>query len=68
MKTSYNSYVRVNDNYAGKISYYQAALSNAVDRLDMKKIKFFTGKLEYFLNRQVACSAELDQSMSNESI
>ena len=67
MKTK-NSYVRKNDNYAGKVSYYQAALSNAVDRLDMEKIKFFTGKLEYFLNRQVACSAELDQSMSNESI
>jgi hypothetical protein len=67
MKTK-NSYVRVNDNYATKVSYYQAALSNAVDRLDMEKIKFFTGKLEYFLNRQVACSAELDQSMYNESI
>jgi hypothetical protein len=67
MKKS-NYYVRKNDNYAGKVSYYQAALSNAVDRLDMEKIKFFTGKLEYFLNRQVACSAELDHSMSNESI
>ena len=38
--------------YAPKIAYYQAALSNAVDRLDMEKIKFFTGKLEYFMNRQ----------------
>lgn len=47
-----SKYITLNDNYQGKVSYYQAALSNAVDRLDMKKIKFFTGKLEYFVNRQ----------------
>ena len=35
--------------YQTKIAYYQAALSNAVDRLDMKKIKFYTEKLEYFM-------------------
>ena len=45
-------YSRTNDNYQGKVSYYQAALSNAVDRIDMEKIKFFTGKLEYFVTRQ----------------
>ena len=47
-----SKYITLNDNYKGKVSYYQAALSNAVDRIDMKKIKFFTGKLEYFVNRQ----------------
>ena len=67
MKTK-NSYVRVNDNYAGKIEYYQAKLANAVDALEIHNIKFYTGKLEYFLDRQVTCSAELDLSMANESI
>ena len=38
--------------YKLKIEYYQAALSNAVDRLDIEKIKFFTAKLEYFMNRE----------------
>ena len=68
MKTSYNSYVRVNDNYAGKIEYYQAMLSNAVADLNIDKIKFLTGKLEYFVNRSVACSAKLDLEMAAESI
>ena len=68
MKKSYNSYVRKNDNYAGKIEYYQAMLSNAVSDLNVDKIKFYTGKLEYFLDRQVSCSAKLDQSMAYESI
>ena len=49
---SYYSYNRYPEGYKLKIEYYQAALSNAVDRLDMEKIKFFTGKLEYFMNRQ----------------
>ena len=62
------NYIRKNDNYAGKIEYYQAMLSNAVTDLNIEKIKFYTGKLEYFLDRQVTCSAELDLSMANESI
>ena len=68
MKTYSKSYVRKNDNYAGKIEYYQAVLSNAVDALDMDKINFYASKLEYFVNRQVACSAKLDLSMAAESI
>ena len=68
MKTYSKSYVRKNDNYAGKIEYYQAVLSNAVDALDMDKINFYASKLEYFLDRQVACSAKLDLSMAAESI
>mgnify|MGYP000412537731 FL=1 len=47
--------------YAPKIAYYQAALSNAVDRLDMEKIKFFTGKLEYFMTREAQRVARLAQ-------
>ncbi len=62
------SYTRKNDNYAGKVSYYQAMLSNAVTDLNIEKIKFYTTKLEYFVNRQIACSAKLDQSMAYESI
>jgi len=62
------NYTRKSDNYAGKISYYQAKLSIAVDALDMHEIRFLTGKLEYFVNRQVACSAKLDLSMAAESI
>ena len=68
MKTYSKSYVRKNDNYAGKVEYYQAMLSNAVDALDMDKINFYASKLEYFVNRQVACSAKLDLSMAAESI
>ena len=62
------SYTRKNDNYAGKIEFYQARLSNAVDNLNIENIKFYTTKLEYFVNRQIACSAKLDQSMAYESI
>ena len=68
MKNYSKSYVRKNDNYAGKIEYYQAKLSIAVDALDMHEIRFLTDKLEYFVNRQVACSAKLDLSMAAESI
>ena len=68
MKNYSKSYVRKNDNYAGKVEYYQAMLSNAVDALDMDKINFYASKLEYFLDRQVACSAKLDLSMVAESI
>jgi|GEM_PF-1621567 hypothetical protein len=68
MKNYSKSYVRKNDNYAGKVEYYQAMLSNAVDALDMDKINFYASKLEYFLDRQVACSAKLDLSMAAESI
>ena len=62
------SYTRKSDNYAGKIEYYQAKLSMAVDALEIHNIKFYTTKLEYFVNRQIACSAKLDQSMAYESI
>lgn len=68
MKKKNLGYAYPSDNYAGKISYYQAVLSNAVDALDMDKIKFYTTKLEYFVNRAVACSAALDNSFANESI
>ena len=68
MKNYSKTYVRKNDNYAGKVEYYQAMLSNAVDALDMDKINFYASKLEYFLDRQVACSAKLDLSMAAESI
>jgi hypothetical protein len=68
MKNYSKSYVRKNDNYAGKVEYYQAMLSIAVDALDMDKINFYASKLEYFLDRQVACSAKLDLSMAAESI
>ena len=67
MKT-YHSSFRKNDNYQGKVEYYQSMLSNAVTDLNIEKIKFYTGKLEYFLNRQITCSAKLDLSMAAESI
>ena len=68
MKNYSKSYVRKNDNYSCKVEYYQAMLSIAVDALDMDKINFYASKLEYFLDRQVACSAKLDLSMAAESI
>jgi len=42
--------------YSTKIEYYQAQLSNAVNDLNIDRIKFLTGKLEYFVNRQLAVS------------
>ena len=48
------SYNRSAPDYSAKVEYYQAMLSNAVDALDIDKIKFLTGKLEYFVNRQKA--------------
>jgi hypothetical protein len=43
------NYTRKSDNYAGKIEYYQAQLSNAVADLNIDRIKFYTTKLEYFV-------------------
>ena len=40
----------------------------AVDALEIHNIKFYTTKLEYFVNRAVTCSAALDNSFANESI
>jgi len=51
-------YPRYPDGYTSKISYYQAKLSNAVDVLDIKKIKFYTTKLEYFVGRQASLNLE----------
>ena len=62
------NYIRKNDNYAGKIAYYHSKLHEAVSELSIDEIRFYTDKLEYFLNRQITCSAELDLSMANESI
>ncbi len=54
--------------YMPKIAYYQAKISMAVDALEIHNIKFYTTKLEYFVNRAVTCSAALDNSFANESI
>jgi len=47
---NYNN--RYPEGFAPKIEYYQAMLSIAVKSLDLEKIKFYTTKLEYFMNRQ----------------
>ena len=52
MKRNYTS--KYADNYAGKIEYYQAQLSNAVMDLNIDRINFFASKLEYFVNRSLA--------------
>ncbi len=46
------SYNRYPEGFTPKIEYYQAMLSIAVDSLNIEKIKFYTTKLEYFMNRQ----------------
>ena len=51
----YNNEPKANrypNGYMPKIEYYQAQLSIAVDSLDLDKIKFFTTKLEWFMDRQ----------------
>ena len=44
---------RYPNGYAGKIGYYQAKLSIAVNELSLGDIKFFTAKLEYFMDKQI---------------
>ena len=48
------TYNRSNPDYSAKIEYYQAQLINAVEDLNIDRINFFTGKLTYFVNRQLA--------------
>ena len=43
---------RYSNGYIPKIEYYQAQLSMAVDSMDLDQIKYFTTKLEWFMNRQ----------------
>jgi len=52
MRKNNNSYNRYPEGFTPKIEYYQAMLSIAVDSLNIEKIKFYTTKLEYFMNRQ----------------
>ena len=49
------------EGYLPKIAYYQAKLSIAVNKLSIKDIKFYTTKLEYFLEREEAREANLAQ-------
>mgnify|MGYP000001519950 CR=1 FL=1 len=51
---------RYPNGYQPKIEYYQAKLALAVDALDIDKIKFLTGKLEYFLDRHAAINGRLE--------
>tara|TARA_B100000497_G_C7570111_1_gene343560 strand:+ start:94 stop:303 length:210 start_codon:yes stop_codon:yes gene_type:complete len=43
--------VRYPNGYIPKIEYYQEQLSMAVNSLDVEQIKYFTNKLEWFINR-----------------
>ena len=52
---------RYKNGYQPKIEYYQAMLANAVTALNMDKIKFYSGKLEYFMAREEARQARLAQ-------
>jgi len=45
-------YSRKNDNYQGKVEYYQGLLSNSIDGHDIDKQLFYMKKLSYFINRQ----------------
>jgi hypothetical protein len=44
--------VRYPNGYTPKIEYYQEQLSMAVNSLDIEQIKYFTKKLEWFINRR----------------
>ena len=46
--------------YSQKISYYQAQLANAVGALNIEKIKFYTTKLEYFINREYEANGDIN--------
>ncbi|MDA9262989.1 hypothetical protein OAC86_01160 [bacterium] len=50
---------RYPEGYMPKIEYYQAKLSIAVGTLSLGDIKFFTDKLEYFMDREQARQARL---------
>ena len=43
---------RYPNGYMPKIEYYQDQRSMAVDSLDLDQIKYFTTKLEWFMDRQ----------------
>ena len=43
---------RKNDNYQGKIEYYQALLSNSMENHDIDQQLFYMKKLSWFINRQ----------------
>jgi hypothetical protein len=58
-KNHYQSKNRYPDGYMPKIEYYQAMLSNAVKDLNMEKVKFYTGKLDYFVERQNQLNSRL---------
>jgi len=58
-KNHYQRKNRYPDGYMPKINYYQAMLSNAVKDLDMEKVKFYTGKLDYFVERQNQLNSRL---------
>jgi hypothetical protein len=38
--------------YSEKISYYRFLVNKSIEYLDVKKLKFYTTKLSYFLERQ----------------
>lgn len=52
---------RYPEGYMPKIEYYQAKLSIAVDVLDIEKIKFLSGKLEYFMERESLRNERISQ-------
>ena len=52
---------RYPEGYQPKIEYYQAKIAIATSRLEVHNIKFFTGKLEYFMAREAARQARLAQ-------
>ena len=52
---------RYPEGYMPKIEYYQAKLSIAVDVLDIEKIKFLCGKLEYFMERESLRNERISQ-------
>jgi len=52
---------RYPNGYQPKIEYYQAKIAIATSRLEIHNIKFFTGKLEYFMKLEAARQARLAQ-------
>ena len=48
----YKNASRYPNGYQPKIEYYQAKIAIATSRLEVHNIKFFTGKLEYFMKQE----------------
>ena len=55
---------RYPEGYQPKIDYYNYKLVRAIENLDPEAVKFYAGKLAYFVGRQQQVNQRLEQLYS----